>query len=372
MSNRATLFDGSVAEACPVVVTADDGAVAVARDDGQLERIDPGLLMLVEGAAGPPRFSRSDIAGWRLRFVTPPDAELAALLPRRAARYGRWIDRIGLVPAAGAFAVAAAIVLAIGYSAPAWVAPLLPERWERDLGVALVGDFGDLRCRDRPGNRALGALAERIEPGITTRGAEAIRFTAINVPMFNAAALPGGQIVVFKEMLTSSSADALAGVVAHEIAHVRRRHVTQALVRELGIGSLIRLFAGGVGANAGQLVALSYTRANEAEADRDAIAALARAGIDPRPTARLFAQLSKDNGEGDAGGFDASFLQSHPVSRDRARRFAASFVNGRGYRPALSRDQADALTDVCWVRPAPRLSAKVRTSDPPRVKVAGQ
>ena len=346
MASRATLFDGSVADACPVLVSADGGVVAVARDDGQVERIDPGVLVLVEGAAGPPRFSRSDIAGWRLRFAMLPDSDLAALLPHRAPRYGRWIDRIGLVPAAGAFAAVAAIVLAIGYSAPAWVAPLVPEQWERNLGVALVGDFGDLRCGDQSGNRALATLAERIEPGIS-RGPGAIRFTAINVAMFNAAALPGGQIVVFKKMLTDSASDALAGVVAHEIAHVRRRHVTQALVRELGIGSLIRLFAGGVGANAQQLVALSYTRANEAEADRDAIAALTRAEIDPRPTARLFARLSKDMGESDDDGFDANFLQSHPVSRDRARQFAASFVKGRAYRPTLSRDEGDALADVC-------------------------
>lgn len=351
MASRATLFDGSVAEACSVLVSAEGGAVAVARDDGKVERIDPALLRLVESAAGRPRFSRSDIAGWRLRFAAAPDAELAALLPHRSARYGRWIDRIGLVPATGAFAAVAVIVLVVGYSAPAWVAPLIPDQWERNLGTALVGDFGDLRCVDRAGNRALGALAERLEPGITRPGARAIRFTAINVPMFNAAALPGGQIVVFKEMLVESESDALAGVVAHEIAHVRRRHVTQALVRELGIGSLIRLFAGGVGANAQQLVALSYTRANEAEADRDAIAALDRAGIDPRPTARMFARLSKEAGESESGEFDASFLESHPVSRDRARLFAASFVQGRAYRPALTREQADALTDACWVRP---------------------
>ena len=359
MATPATVFDGSVADACPVFVSAEDGAVMLTRGDGEVERIDPGLLMLVEGAAGPPRFSRNDIAGWRLRFAEPPDAALAALLPHRAPRYGRWVDRIGLLPAAGAFAVAAAIVVAIGYAAPAWIAPLIPERWERDLGQAIVGDFGDLRCADPAGNRALGALAERLEPGITaSQGAHAIRFTAINFNMFNAAALPGGQIVVFKEMLTEADADALAGVVAHEIAHVRRRHVTQALVRELGIGALIRLFAGGIGANAGQLVALSYTRANEVEADRDSIAALRRAGIDPRATARLFAKLSKEMGEGRGGVFDAQFLQSHPVSRERARAFDASFVAGRAYRPALTRDQADALVDVCWVRPEPRPAPK--------------
>jgi len=351
MAAAATLFDGLVAEACPVVVSAEDGLIALTREDGAVERIDPGLLARVDGSAvAAPRFSRGDIAGWRLRFAESPDAALAALLPHRAAGYGRWIDRVGLIPAAGAFAVAAAVVVAVGYSAPMWVAPLIPPQWERNLGTALVGDFGDLRCTNSAGNRALTALAERLEPGITTRGDRAVRFTAINVNFFNAAALPGGQIVIFKDMLRETKTDALAGVVAHEIAHVRRRHVTQALVRELGIGALIRLFAGGVGANAQQLVALSYTRANEAEADRDAIAALDRAAIDPRPTARLFAKLSKDMGEGE-GGFDTEFLQSHPVNRDRARRFAAAYVPGRAYRPALSRDESDALADACWVRP---------------------
>lgn len=345
MATRATLYDGAVAEAFPVAVSDCDGQLTLTHEDGRIDRIDPALLLLVEGSVGPPRLARSDVAGWRLRFAMMPDAALAALLPQRSVRYGRWIDRIGLMPAAGAFAVVAAAVLAIGYSAPAWIAPFVPERWERDLGAALVGDFGDLRCADPAGNRALSALAERIEPGITTRrGDGAVRFTAINVAMFNAAALPGGQIVVFKEMLTDSNADALAGVVAHEIAHVRRRHVTQALVRELGIGALIRLFAGGVGANAQELVALSYTRANEVEADGDAIAALARAGIDPRPTARLFARLAKEESR---GRFDAEFLDSHPVSAGRARRFAGSYAPGNPYRPALPRGQAEALANVC-------------------------
>jgi hypothetical protein len=357
MASAAILFDGEVAEAQPVIASIDGGAVALAFEDGRIERIDPALLNRVDGAEGAPRFSRSDISGWRLRFAAEVDADLAAVLPRRAARYGRWIDRIGLAPAAGAFAIAAALVVAIGYSAPAWVAPLIPEQWERNLGAALVGDFGKLRCTDAEGNRALAALAERLEPGVTSRhGQGAIRFSAINLHLFNAAALPGGQVVVFKDMLTDTNADALAGVLAHEIAHVRRRHVTQALVRELGIGALLRLFAGGVGTNAEQLVALSYTRANEAEADGDSIAMLRRAGIDPRPTAHLFAKLAKDSGEDDA--FDAEFLDSHPVSRDRARRFAASFAAGAAYRAALTRDQSDALSNVCWVRPAPDEAAR--------------
>lgn len=351
---RATLFDGTVAEAHEVMVATTGDQLILIDAAGTETPLDPELLERVDGGAAP-RFARSDLPGWRLQLREVPHAELVALLPTKRAGYGRWIDRIGLMPAACLFAAVAAGVLLIGHLAPIWVAPLVPPGWERNLGQAMVGDFGDNRCTNRAGNRALALLAERVEPGIASRrGDGAIRFTALNPPIFNAAALPGGQIVVFREMFKETEPDALAGVLAHEIAHVRRRHVTQALVRELGIGALIRLFAGGIGANAEQLVALSYTRANEAEADRDSIAMLAAANIDPRPTARLFEKLSKETGEGREGDFQAEFLQSHPVSRDRARRFAASFVPGKAYRPALTPDQADSLIDVCWVKPKPK------------------
>ena len=133
--------------------------------------------------------------------------------------------------------------------------------------------------------------------------------------------------------------------MAHEIAHVRRRHVTEALIRELGIGALIRLFAGDIGANAQQIVSLSYSRDNEAEADADAIAMLKRAGISPKPTAELFEQFAEEQGEGSS--YSAEFLQSHPLSGGRAERFAASFDPAARYSPALTRAQADALFDVC-------------------------
>ena len=164
----------------------------------------------------------------------------------------------------------------------------------------------------------------------------------IKAPVFNAAALPGGHIIVFKPAITETSPEALAGVLAHEVAHVRRRHVTEALLRELGIGALIRLFAGNVGANAEQIVSLSYTRSNEAQADSDAIAMLKRADISPKPTADLFVRLSHEVPQ-----FSAEFLESHPLSSKRAAKFAANVDPHAHYRPALSRDQADALFDIC-------------------------
>lgn len=355
MATRGTLYDGATGYPHGVTVTAAGDRLELVTDGGH--RLDAPLAVLTRTDEGERvRLGRSDLPGWRLLLDGAADADLLPHLPARA-RYGRWIDRHGLAKAAVACGVVAAGVVALGYAAPHWIAPHVPIGWERNLGDSIVGDFGDNLCTHRGGQQALEALAERVEPGVT-RGPNRIRFAALDVDMLNAAAIPGNHIVVFKKIIRDGrSPEELAGVLAHEIAHVRRRHVTEALLRELGIGALIRLFAGGIGANAQQLVSLSYTRANEAEADADAIASLRRAGIDPRPTADLFRRLGGERTE--AGSLQ--WLESHPASGGRARLFAASHDPRVTYRPALSDPQATALYDACLqpsrsrprVRPAP-------------------
>lgn len=337
------LYDGVTAHPHDVRMAIRDGRIELVQDGGWSDTVEGALLKRIEAGPGGLRLGRTDQPGWRLTLPIEAEAAMAPLLGRPE-RYGRWIDRVGLVPAAIVGGVLTAAVVAIGYLAPHWVAPHVPMSWERNLGTAMVGDFGDIRCRDSEGQRALEQLVERVAPG-ATEGPNGIKVAAIDVPMFNAAALPGGYIVVFKPAITEADPDALAGIIAHEVAHVRRRHVTEALIRELGIGALIRLFAGDVGMNAEQLVALSYTRKNEAEADSDAIAMLKRAGISPKPTADLFRKLSRE--DSDTPGLSAEFLQSHPLSFKRADRFAASFDPKARYRPALERDQLDSLLEIC-------------------------
>jgi Zn-dependent protease with chaperone function len=334
---RAVFYDGVTADRHEIDVVLDGDALVVGAD-----RVSLSELAVADEDRERLVVSRSGIAGWRLILDQPVDPELRASLPHPS-RYGSWIDRVGLVKASVVLAGVAAAVVAIGYVAPAFIAPLVPESWERNLGTAMVGDFGDNACRSPAASKALAEIAKRIEP--KAGGHQPITMTLIDVGIFNAAALPGGQIVIFDGALRETkNPDAMAGVLAHEIAHVRRRHVTQALIRELGIGALIRLFAGDVGANAEQLVSLSYTRSNEYEADGDAIAALARAKIDPRPTAELFRQLDKDDGEDFAA---TQFLNSHPASGDRAKRFAAAYRSGASYSPVTSMADYKAMRTAC-------------------------
>jgi Zn-dependent protease with chaperone function len=334
------LYDGVTAYPHEVRVEIGDGLLKLSQDGGWSEGVAAPLLKEVERSRDQLRLGRSDSPGWRLLLPLESASQLQPLLGRQE-RYGRWIDRIGLVPAVIVGAVITASVVALGYVAPHWIAPHVPMSWERNVGGAIVGDFGTLRCRSGKGQQALEALVEDVAPG-ATKGPTGIKVAALDVGAINAAALPGGYIVVFKPAITETEPEALAGILAHEIAHVRRRHVTEALLRELGIGALIRLFAGNIGSNAEQIVALSYTRDNEREADGDAIALLQRSHISPLPTAKLFRKL-----QAEAPAYSAQFLESHPQSAERAARFQASYDPRIAYRPLLSRDQRDALFDVC-------------------------
>jgi hypothetical protein len=344
MPQPASFYDGASAHRHTVEVEPQGEGLRLAGPDWSIE-VDGALLQRVDEDRAALRLGRSDIPGWRLVIPGPVDPAILALVGRPI-RYGRWIDHIGLVPALGVFAAIAAAVVGIGYVAPGWIAPYVPRSWERNLGDSIVGDFGDNRCHDPQGEAALNALVERLEPGATAPGPDQIKVAALDFNVFNAAALPGQHIIVFKGAITETrDADELAGILAHEIAHVRRRHVTEALIRELGIGALIRLFAGDIGANAQSVVSLSYTRAHEREADADAILMLKRAGISPKPTGELFARLAKEHAGGE---FSAEFLNSHPLTADRAKRFTAAADPKATYRPALTQEQSDALFNVCW------------------------
>jgi beta-barrel assembly-enhancing protease len=76
--------------------------------------------------------------GWRIGVEGPPPAEIASFLPK-GARYGRWIDRIGLWPATSAFVALSAAVVFIVVKTPDVLAPMIPMAWEQKLGDAMIG-----------------------------------------------------------------------------------------------------------------------------------------------------------------------------------------------------------------------------------------
>lgn len=337
----AALYDGQSAIRHEVEVRREGDALALDGADGRAERVPLAELFLVERRGGELTLGRHGIDGWRLRVPPPVDPALDAAFPRTHG-YGRWVDRLGLWPAMGAFTAVSAAVLALGWFAPGLLAPLVPVAVEEAYGSALVGDFGGKYCTNAAGQEALAKLVARLDPDPSD-----LKVRVVDFDMVNAAALPGGQIVLFDELIeTVEGPDELAGVLAHEIAHVRERHVTAALLRQFGIGIFTATLGGNVGSNVDGFVALSFTRGAEREADAEAIARLNAARISPAPTADFFADLAaKEGGMGELPAM--AYLSSHPLSAERKRLFEEAADKRIAYAPALSPAEWQALKAIC-------------------------
>jgi len=227
--------------------------------------------------------------------------------------------------------------------------PFIPESTEQALGKSLVdgmvADFGG-GCSTPAGEAALRHLKDRLEAG--WREGRPIHLRVADSSEVNAFTLPGGQIVVLRGLLENAeSPEELAGVIAHEMGHERHHHPMRGLIRALGFQVVGTLVTGSNVADAGKmLLAMSYSRHMETEADEEALALLKAARISPRPLARFFDRIAAtEDLPASIKGFVGIF-SSHPDSAARAARMRAApdVVAGP---PVLAPDDWLALKSIC-------------------------
>ena len=158
-------------------------------------------------------------------------------------------------------------------------------------------------------------------------------FFAVRDNTLNAFALPGGYIGVHSGLiLTAQSESELAGVLAHEIAHVTQRHISRMVAQEsrsnlisiaaIALSILAARADSQLGAAAATVAqagviqnALDFTRENEREADRVGFQIMQDAGLDPRGMAAFFDRMGKFNRLYDNNA--PAYLRTHPITTDR-------------------------------------------------------
>jgi beta-barrel assembly-enhancing protease len=152
-------------------------------------------------------------------------------------------------------------------------------------------------------------------------------FKVINQKEINAFAMPGGPIRINLGTIQQAQNEAqVAGVLAHEIAHVYLRHSTRQ-ASKAQIAQIPAAILGGIVGNgaAGQLARLGlqlglgsaflkYSRDAESEADYVGAKLMYETGYDPKEMARFFDRLAEESG--DSGG--PQFLSDHPNPGNRA------------------------------------------------------
>ena len=214
----------------------------------------------------------------------------------------------------------------------------------------------------------VGSLGTRLVTQSDSRAQQPFTFFLVDDPAINAFAAPGGFIGIHSGLFLQTEAEAeLAGVLAHEIAHVTQRHTARSFERasQLSIpvaaAMLGAILLGTQNPEAGQaaLAAISagsvqnridFTRANEEEADRVGMQTLVRSGFDPMGIPAFFERLQRANRLSENAELP-EFLRTHPVTvsriadaRSRADQFPrGNYQDGMGFYLMRAKLQVSAL-----------------------------
>lgn len=155
-------------------------------------------------------------------------------------------------------------------------------------------------------------------------------FSIANYREINAFALPGGPVWIHRGAMQAAANEAqLAGVLAHEVAHIARRHAADQLTKAAVANGLLGLLGAVLGNDPGgaraarisaQVLAggymLKFSRDDEREADRVGAQILRKAGWDAREMIAFMEILRKQQGR-DPVSVEV-FLSSHPGAGERA------------------------------------------------------
>lgn len=241
------------------------------------------------------------------------------------------------------------------YLAMPWIsseiARRIPMDVERTMAPKMVGFIAGSTCTTPAATEAVQKLQDRLLGG--HEGDVDVRIVTYELP--NAFALPGGVVLLTRGLIDEAkSSDEIAGVLAHELAHVEHRHAMAHIVRT---ALLSAVWMATLGDYAGLMVVdprtayetatLEYSRVAEAEADESALEMLTARHI----SALGLVDFLKRNSKGESA--ELSFLSTHPSSAERMAHLSAQRLPGPA-EPALDEESMKALREACASAPPKR------------------
>lgn len=245
-------------------------------------------------------------------------------------------------------------LLYLAAAAGAWACT--SDRAERKLGDRIAAEVErqvPLLDEDDPVTIWAGELIEPlVQASAPLRDPGALggyRLQVAEMPEVNAFAVPGGHLYVTTGLLLAAADCAeVAGVLAHEIGHVVERHAVERL--EAGkIGQWLSelVFGAGTARNAAELSfailhETSFSRRDEAEADRVAVRVADRAGYDPRALVRFMdRELANDR---------AGVFATHPPTAERTAQLARTIAEVQGGRELGAADCRETTLTLAQVQ----------------------
>jgi Zn-dependent protease with chaperone function len=325
---------------------SEDGAAPALWTYDDIRQVDSPAGVLRVSCLSAPALARLEIR----------DAALSAELTSRCARLGEnRLDGRAVGKIVGwSLAAVASIVMVVLFAIPLAadrLAPLVPQAFERRIGeaseVQIKAIFGNQVC-DRPAGQAayvklLGKLREAAGLDDTD-----VQSSVLSTEVPNAFALPGGKVYMFSGLLTKAeNPDEIAGVLAHELGHLKHHDNMRGLIYNGGTSFLIGLLFGDVTGSSAlifasrSLVTASYSREAEQNADTVTIDVMHKLGRSPKPMGELLYRVT-----GKEGGRNLSILAGHPLTEDRLQRMSGEDHPASG-PPLLTPEEWTALKAIC-------------------------
>jgi len=356
---QAIFFDGLSSRRRQVMLTLGDvleiaepgdvqAGAAVTRwayDDIRRADSPAGILRLTSASAPP-------LARLEIR-----DAAFGAALIARCSRIdehqttGRGIAKIVGWSVAAAVSIVCVVLFGVPLAADR-LAPLVPKPIERRIGdaseVQVKTIFRGQACNDVAGQAAFRKLVNRLRDAAGLDD-DAMTAGVLRTSVPNAFALPGGKVYVLSALLDKAdNPDELAGILAHELGHLKHHDNMRGLIYNGGTSFLIGLLFGDVTGSSAvifasrSVVEASYSREAETAADTFAIEIMHKLGRSPKPAAELMFRITgKEGGSG-----LATILASHPLTEDRLARMTSEDRPASG-PPLLTDKEWQALKGIC-------------------------
>ena len=337
-----------------LVIIGEDGETV---DEWPLEGLR--LADEIRSAAQPVRLAhrdRGEARHGKARLTFESQEILRALggVPG-ARRKWSWGKRIAVYAgiAAAALGILVGAAIAVLPRAADRLSLLVPAGLEDAAGARIMAAIAAQypECRSHRGEAAIASLARRLAAGRTFRNPIRVRLFRSKIP--NAFTAPGGHIGIFAGIFRfARTPSELAGVLAHEMGHAALRHPAKSILRQAGLGLIFAVITGDaaeLAAWAGKftrnLLNLSFTREAELEADREAIAMLAGAGIRQDGLSRFLERISRRA----PGMAEGGYFSTHPAARDRVAAMSALTRPGGPSRggPAMTQAEWESIRGIC-------------------------
>jgi beta-barrel assembly-enhancing protease len=302
-------------------------------------------LVIERGTSGDQRifFSDPEQPDWTVFTFEEKILRRAPLLQQPHTRHqietlgsGRELRRRVIVAAAfvAGFALVALLVSILTGFMVRSLAANVPAQWERDLGDQLMAEIkeNEVFVEDAKLKSRLDLAVAPLLTVLPRKGPE-FKFHIIEGSLPNAFALPGGHVMVNTGLLAlAEQPGEIAGVIAHELAHVTQKHGFRKIIADAGPYLIMKIFFGGgngtaglLGASSQLLVQQSFSQEFELEADDVGWSYLVAARIDPRGLATMLRKLKAAH---DKLGFDFNLgaFSTHPADEKRLRRLDAKWT----------------------------------------------